>query len=408
MSAAPPPRPRHPRLESNARVLLGVGAGIAAYKSLELVRRLRGRGHEVRVVMTEAATHLIGPASFQAVSGQPVRCALWDPAAEAAMGHIELARWADLLLIAPATADLIARLAAGLADDLLTTLCLASTAPLVLAPAMNQAMWRHPATQANLARLAERGVAVLGPDEGAQACGDVGPGRMLEPEQLLLALSAPGPLQGRRVVVSAGPTYEDLDPVRFLGNRSSGRMGFALAAEAARRGAEVVLLAGPVPLATPPGVNRIDVRTALELLAAAEAHAPGSDVFVGAAAVADYRPARVHGEKLKRDGGSLTLELIPNPDVIARVAALTARPRLVVGFAAETGDLLGEARRKLEQKGLDLVCANRVGRDLAFDRDDNELVVVERTGVQHLPRASKRLLAAQLWDLLQARLGERA
>src|SRR3569623_1521340 len=303
------------------RILLGVSAGIAAYKSCELVRRLREQGAEVRVAMTEAATHFVGTATFQALSGQPVRTSLWDESAEAAMGHSELARWAERGLIAPASADILARLAHGQADDLLTTLCLASAAPLYVAPAMNQQMWAHPAVQANLATLRSRGVAVLGPAEGEQVCGDIGSGRMLEPGELRDALTASfgsGALAGLRVGVSAGPTYEDIDPVRFIGNRSSGRMGFAVAEAAAATGARVTLVAGPVSLPTPPGVaRRGDVRSAAQMREAVLGAAISADVYVGAAAVGDYRPAQVAERKLKKhDGAPLVLDQAESPAIL--------------------------------------------------------------------------------------------
>ena len=387
------------------RLLLGVGAGIAAYKSAELVRRARERGADVQVVMTESAQHFVGTATFQALSGRPVRTTLWDPAAEAAMGHIELARWATQILVAPATADLIARLRGGVADDLLTTVCLASAAPLALAPAMNAQMWAHPAVQENVSVLATRGVRMLGPGSGSQACGEVGAGRMWEPGEILDALAVPASrlLAGRRVVVSAGPTFEDLDPVRFIGNRSSGKMGFAVAAAAAAAGAQVQLIAGPVPLCTPPGCARTDVRSALEMRAAVLAQAAGADVYIGAAAVADYRPAQAAEHKIKKGADTACLELVRNPDIIAELAA-GARPRLVVGFAAETRDVLDYARAKLKAKGLDLIVANRVGPDAAFDRDDNTLTVVSAEGTSDLGSGSKRALAARLVELVAARL----
>ncbi len=387
------------------RLLLGVGAGIAAYKSAELVRRARERGADVQVVMTESAQHFVGTATFQALSGRPVRTTLWDPAAEAAMGHIELARWATQILVAPATADLIARLRGGVADDLLTTVCLASAAPLALAPAMNAQMWAHPAVQENVSVLAARGARMLGPASGSQACGEVGAGRMWEPGEILDALAVPASrlLAGRRVVVSAGPTFEDLDPVRFIGNRSSGKMGFAVAAAAAAAGAQVQLIAGPVHLCTPPGCTRTDVRSALEMRAAVLAQAAGADVYIGAAAVADYRPAQAAEHKIKKGADTASLELVRNPDIIAELAA-GARPRLVVGFAAETRDVLDYARAKLKAKGLDLIVANRVGPDAAFDRDDNTLTVVSAEGTSDLGSGSKRALAARLVELVAARL----
>ena len=387
------------------RLLLGVGAGIAAYKSAELVRRARERGADVQVVMNDSAQHFVGTATFQALSGRPVRTTLWDPAAEAAMGHIELARWATQILVAPATADLIARLRGGVADDLLTTVCLASAAPLALAPAMNAQMWAHPAVQENVSVLATRGVRMLGPGSGSQACGEVGAGRMWEPGEILDALAVPASrlLAGRRVVVSAGPTFEDLDPVRFIGNRSSGKMGFAVAAAAAAAGAQVQLIAGPVHLCTPPGCTRTDVRSALEMRAAVLAQAAGADVYIGAAAVADYRPAQAAEHKIKKGADTASLELVRNPDIIAELAA-GARPRLVVGFAAETRDVLDYARAKLKAKGLDLIVANRVGPDAAFDRDDNTLTVVSAEGTSDLGSGSKRALAARLVELVAARL----
>ena len=395
---------------ASARVLLGVGGGIAAYKSADLVRRLRERGAEVRVVMTEAATQFVGPATFQALSGQPVRCSLWDPAAEAAMGHIELARWADRVLIAPASADLIARLAHGLADDLLTTLCLASEAPLALAPAMNRVMWAHPATVANLALLRTRGVAVYGPGEGDQACGEVGAGRMLEPADLAERLLAPAPaplLAGRRLLVTAGPTFEDIDPVRFIGNRSSGRMGFAIAEAARALGAAVTLIAGPCALPTPPGVERRDVRSAAEMHAAVMQAVDGADLFVAAAAVADYTPAAPAGHKLKKTDPDLSLSLLRTRDILAEVAARQPRP-FVIGFAAETGALEAHARDKLERKQLDMIAANEVGTPgSGFDAEDNRLLVLWPGGQAQLERASKRALALRLLELAAGRLPDR-
>ena len=389
------------------RILLGVSGGIAAYKAAELLRRLRERGAEVRVVMTEGAQHFVGAATFQALSGQPVRSSLWDEAAEAAMGHIELARWAQRVLIAPASANTISRLAQGQADDLLSTLCLATEAPLLLAPAMNRVMWAHPATRANIDLLRARGVTVLGPGSGDQACGEVGDGRMLEPMALVAALEAslaPPRLAGRRVLVSAGPTFEDIDPVRFLGNRSSGKMGFALAAAAAAMGAEVTLVAGPVALDTPPGVRRVDVRDAAGMREAVLAALPGQEVYLGAAAVADYRPAQVREHKIKKTGETLVLELVRTPDVLAEVAAHGQRPRLVVGFAAETGDLETYARDKLARKGLDLIAANQVGTGKGFEADDNALVVYWPGGQREIPRASKADVARRLLELIAERL----
>jgi phosphopantothenoylcysteine decarboxylase/phosphopantothenate--cysteine ligase len=385
---------------ANLRILLGVSGGIAAYKAAELTRRLGEAGAEVRVVLTENAARFVTPLTFQALSRAPVRTDLWDESAEAAMGHIELARWAQRILIAPASANLIARLAHGLADDLLTTLCLASAAPLALAPAMNRQMWVHPATQANLATLRARGAAVLGPAAGSQACGEFGPGRLLEPERLvaeLAALHGPRPLAGTRILVSAGPTYEDIDPVRFLGNRSSGRMGFAVAQAAAEQGAEVDLVAGPVHLPTPIGVTRTDVRSAREMRAAVLQRIPRCDIFISAAAVGDYRPAAPAAHKRKKQGGAFVLRLVENPDILGEVASRRNRPFLV-GFAAETRALETYARAKLERKGLDLIAANRVGDGHGFDTTDNELVLLWPGGRQVLARADKLSLARALLE----------
>jgi phosphopantothenoylcysteine decarboxylase/phosphopantothenate--cysteine ligase len=382
------------------RILLGVSGGIAAYKSCELVRRLRDLGAEVRVVMTENAAHFVSATTFQALSGQPVRTSLWDAEAEAAMGHIELARWAERILIAPASADLIARLAHGMANDLLTTVCLASAAPLYVAPAMNQQMWAHPAVQANVDTLRQRGVHMLGPASGDQACGDIGSGRMLEPLELREAIVASfgaQVLRGLKVVVSAGPTYEDIDPVRFIGNRSSGRMGFAVAEAAAQAGADVTLVAGPVSMATPPGITRrIDVRSAEQMRDAVVAASTGADIYIAAAAVGDYRPAEVADHKLKkRDGAPLELHLAENPDILGTLAAQTVRPFLV-GFAAETHDVERYAQDKLKRKGLDMIAANQVGGGLGFEAADNALTLYGPEGAIELPRASKTELARQL------------
>lgn len=386
----------------NQRILVGVSGGIAAYKAVVLVRRLIEAGAEVRVVMTEAATRFVTPLSFQAVSGHPVRTTLLDAEAESGMDHIALARWADAVVIAPASADLMARLAAGMADDLLTTLCLATGAPVHLAPAMNRQMWAHPATQANRDTLLARGVTLLGPAAGAQACGETGEGRMLEPEAIVEALADALPanarqdLAGQRVVVTAAGTREPIDPVRFIANRSSGRMGFAIAAEAAHRGAVVTLVAGPSALPTPAGVARVDVETAAEMQAAVES-IDTMDIFVGAAAVADYRVAAPADHKLKKNGDTLSLELVPNPDIIRGVAARAERP-FVIGFAAETDQLRDYADAKRCAKGMDLICANEVGADKGFDRPDNALLLLWEGGERELAQAGKERLAAQLFD----------
>jgi phosphopantothenoylcysteine decarboxylase/phosphopantothenate--cysteine ligase len=387
------------------RVLLGISAGIAAYKAAELARLLVKDGAEVRVVMTRSASEFIGPMTLQAITGHPVRDALFDPQHEAAMGHIELARWADVILVAPATADFLAQLAAGMAHDLLTTLCLAATAPLLVAPAMNQAMWRHPATQANVELLQSRGVVSLGPDQGPQACGDSGPGRMVEPASLLSALRerfVSGRLRGRRALLTAGPTREALDPVRFLGNRSSGKMGFALAAALVAQGAEVTLVAGPVALETPAGVRRVDVESARQMHDAVFAALPGTDIFVACAAVADFRPETPVDRKIKKTDETLTLTLVRNPDILSAVSRSPDRP-FCVGFAAETNDLEAYAEAKRRAKGLDMIAANKVGSDQGFESDNNALLVLWEDGRQMLPMQSKAALAGQLVDLIVER-----
>jgi len=394
------------------RILLGVSGGIAAYKAADLARRLQEAGAEVQVVMTESAQQFVTALTFQALTGRPVRTSLWDLAAEAAMGHIELARWASAILIAPASADLLARLAHGLANDLLTTVCLASESPVTVVPAMNRVMWANAATQANVATLRARGIAVLGPGEGDQACGEVGAGRMLEPLQIVAALAGPDsrlPLRGKKVLISAGPTYEDLDPVRYLGNRSSGKMGFALASEAAAMGAQVTLVAGPVSLATPANVRRIDVRRAAQMRDAVLAALPGQDIYIGAAAIADYMPAETQPRKIKKSAQSLSLELVRTPDILSEVAAHAQRPSLVVGFAAETNDLEKHAREKLRAKALDLIAANDVSAaGIGFESEDNALTVFSADARHDLPRGSKRQVARGLLELIAGRLEGRS
>jgi len=384
------------------RIVLGVGGGIAAYKSAELVRRLRDQGAEVRVVMTSGGREFITPLTLQALSGHPVHLDLLDPAAEAAMGHIELARWADLVLIAPATADLMARLAQGVANDLLTTLVLATNAPVALAPAMNQAMWADPATQANRQLLEQRGIRLFGPGSGIQACGDVGMGRMLEAEELAHAAADcfdNGLLTGLHLLITAGPTQENIDPVRYITNHSSGKMGFALAEAAAEAGARVTLVAGPVFLPTPDRVQRIDVVSARDMLAACEAAMP-CDLFIAAAAVADYRPEVVAPHKLKKDptsGEGMLLQMVRNPDILATLAGREDRP-FSVGFAAETENLLEYATRKLRDKNLDLIVANDVANPgIGFNSEENAVTIIDRQ--QHETRfsqASKGHIARQL------------
>jgi len=400
VEATPPSSPR--------RILLGVTGGIAAYKAAELVRRLKERGADVQVVMTDGAQRFVTPLTFQALSGRPVRSGLFDEAAEAAMGHIELARWAELVLVAPASADFLARLAGGHADDLLTTLCLGTAAPVWVAPAMNRLMWANPATQANAATLGERGVRLLGPASGEQACGETGPGRMLEADALaaeVFAAETNGPLAGLKVVISAGPTREPLDPVRFISNRSSGKMGFAVAAAARDAGAEVTLVSGPVALATPAGVRRIDVETAEQMYQAVHAAVAGADVYIGAAAVADYTPARCAKDKIKKTSDCFELSLQKAPDILASVAALERRP-FTIGFAAETTDVEKHARDKLARKHLDLIAANEVGADRAFDREDNALLVLWPGGRRELALKSKTELAREFVALVAERYRE--
>ncbi len=389
------------------RILLGVTGGIAAYKSPDLVRRLVERGAEVQVVMTSGARRFVAPLCFQAVSGRPVRTDLWDETAEAGMGHIELARWAQIVLIAPASADFIARLAGGRADDLLATLCLATEAPVVIAPAMNRAMWAHPATRANVDTLIARGLRLLGPGSGRQACGDLGPGRMWEPAQLAETLLEPPPnaglLAGHSILITAGPTRERLDPVRYLTNRSSGKMGFAVAAAAREAGAHVTLISGPVGIPTPQGITRIDVESAREMYAAVHRHIAESDVFIAAAAVADFRPLHVSKQKIKKQGVALTLELEPAPDIVKSVADLATRP-FVVRFAAEPENGGENAPRKLQRKQLDMIAANQVGDGLAFDCDDNALSVLWPGGKVDIARGPKLSVARALIELIAKRL----
>src|ERR1700733_14930669 len=385
-------------------ILLGVTGGIAAYKSPDLVRRLRERGAEVQVVMTPAAGRFVTATTFQAVSGRGVRSELWDAAAEAAMGHIELARWADLVLVAPASADFLARLAGGQADDLLATLCLAKQAPVALAPAMNHLLWANAPTRANLSTLTARGILVRGRGEGAQACGESGPGRMLEPLDLAERAAAvlgrtPGALAGRRVLITAGPTRERIAPVRFISNRSPGKMGFAVAQAAREAGATVVLVSGPVSLATPPGVRRIDVESAADMLQAVLGEVAGADIFISTAAVADYRPATAAEQKIKKTSDRMDLSMERTTDVLATVAARPNRP-FVVGFAAETESVEQHARGKLLKKNLDMIAANEVGHDKAFDCEDNALIVLWRSGRRELGKASKVTLARQLVALV--------
>ncbi len=388
------------------RILLGVTGGIAAYKSADLVRRLKEAGAEVRVVMTRGATEFVRPLTFQAVSGEPVHESLLDPQAEAAMGHIELARWADVLLIAPATADALARMAHGLADDLLTTICLATEAPIAVAPAMNRVMWAHPATQDNLSLLQRRGVHVFGPGSGDQACGETGSGRMLEPLELVQAvggLFVQTSLAGVSVLITAGPTREPIDPVRYITNRSSGKMGFAIADAARRAGARVTLVSGPTTLATPAGVERIDVETAQQMHDAVVERAAGSQIFIASAAVADYRLESVAGSKIKKTGENMQLSLVRNPDILAEVAAMANGP-FTVGFAAETDDMRAHAEDKRRRKGLDMIAANWVGQPgSGFDADDNALEVLWEGGSASLGPGPKTRIAQELIGVIVER-----
>ncbi|HTT08403.1 MAG TPA: bifunctional phosphopantothenoylcysteine decarboxylase/phosphopantothenate--cysteine ligase CoaBC [Gammaproteobacteria bacterium] len=388
------------------RIVLGISGGIAAYKGAELTRRLRESGAQVRVVMTRAACEFIGPLTLQALSGRPVCTDLLDVNAEAAMGHIEIARWADAVIIAPASADIVAKLAHGLADDLLSTVCLATAAPLLVAPAMNQQMWLAAATQANMDMLKKRSAGILGPADGEQACGEIGPGRMLEVRPLIEALNAlfmNDALAGLKVLVTAGPTREAIDPVRYLSNRSSGKMGYAVARASAEAGAAVTLISGPSALAAPETVRCVAVTTAKEMARAVTEELTGTNIFIAAAAVADYRSATTGERKLKRGNKPLTLTLVPNPDILASVAGLPAPP-FTVGFAAETEQLAVNARAKLERKGVDMIAANDVSRpDLGFESDDNSLSVYWRQGERRLPSAPKEKLARQLVALIAER-----
>ena len=391
----------------NRNVLVGVSGGIAAYKSAELVRQLQELGASVRVIMTRGAREFITPLTLQALSGNPVHTELLDPEAELGMSHIELARWADVLLIAPATADLLARLATGRADDLLTTVALATAAPLVLAPAMNQQMWRDRATAANVATLAARGCKLVGPASGEQACGDVGPGRMVEPPVIAAAAAGifeNGLLDGRRVVITAGPTREALDPVRYISNHSSGKMGYALAQAAVDAGARTTLVSGPVTLPAPDHVRVLQVESACEMLNTCLELLPECDIFIACAAVADYRPGAVAQQKIKKGPDEINLKLVRNPDIVATVAAGRERP-FTVGFAAETHELLKHAREKMLRKGLDMIVANDVSdKSIGFNSDNNEATVLWPDGEQVLALSGKGAMARQIIQLIAQRL----
>ena len=400
MTASPAARPLK-------RLVLGLTGGIAAYKAAELTRLLVKEGIAVDVVMTPAATQFIAPMTLQALSGNPVLTDLWASGAANAMGHIDLSRHADAILVAPASADFIAKLANGHADDLLSTLCLARNCPLLVAPTMNVRMWNNPATQRNVARLEADGIAILGPGSGGQACGEVGDGRMIEPEEILAALFAwaqPKLLAGKRVLLTAGPTFEAIDLVRGLTNRSSGKMGYALAQACAEADAEVILVSGPTSLAAPAGVRRIDAQSAADMASAVDANVAAADIFIAVAAVADYAPARPRASKVKKTDAPLTLELKPTVDILARVAD-RPKPPFCVGFAAETNDVNTNAEAKRRKKKVPLIIANRA-QD-AFGQDENEVALIDANGTHPLPRMGKLALARRLVAEIAARLSKR-
>ena len=387
---------------TDKKILLGITGGIAAYKAADLVRRLREQGAQVQVVMTAAAKAFITPLTLQALSGNPVREDLWDTHAEAAMGHIELARWADWIIVTPASADFIARLAHGFANDLLTTLCLATSAPIVVAPAMNQQMWLNEATQTNIKLLHDRGIPIIGPAAGSQACGEVGPGRMVEPLEIINYLTQslqPKLLNKARILITAGPTQENIDAVRYITNRSSGKMGFAIAEAAQLAGAEVILISGPVYLTTPAHVKRIDVQNAEQMQKAVNDNIKHCDIFIATAAVADYRSANAAKQKLKKTDAKLTLTLERTSDILASVANASKSP-FTVGFAAETDNVIDYAKKKLKDKKLNLIVANQVGENKGFETDENEVTVIWHKGQQQLPLASKKIIAQQLIKII--------
>jgi phosphopantothenoylcysteine decarboxylase/phosphopantothenate--cysteine ligase len=390
------------------KILVGVTGGIAAYKSPELVRRLKDRGAQVQVVMTRSAEAFVSPMTFQAVSGRRVCGDLWDEAAEAAMGHIELARWADLVVIAPATAHCMGSLAAGLAEELLSTICMATEAPIILAPAMNHAMWGNSAVQGNRKLLEKRGIRILGPMAGDQACGEEGPGRMMEPADIVRAVFEASAvivsesLSGLKAIITAGPTREPIDPVRYITNRSSGKMGFAIATAARQAGADVILVSGPVSLATPSGVERLDVETAQDMYDAVHEHIGSADLFIACAAVSDYRPQMPSARKIKRSEGEINLELTRCLDTLSSVAAFDEGP-FTVGFAAETENVTHHAAEKLERKGLDMIAANRVGPDCGFDLETNSLTVLWDGDQVQLEQTTKPILARRLIELIAKR-----
>jgi phosphopantothenoylcysteine decarboxylase/phosphopantothenate--cysteine ligase len=392
-------------------IVLGISGGIAAYKTPELVRRLRERGADVQIVMTESAREFVTETALQAVSGRPIRSNLWDKEAEASMSHIELARWADVVLIAPATAELLSRLAGGSAPDLLTTLCLATEAPIAVAPAMNRVMWSNPAVQANRDTIVDRGMTIIGPETGSQACGETGAGRMTEPEAIASIVCDPrftgeagdGPLAGKTVLITAGPTREPIDPVRYITNRSSGKMGYAMARAARAAGARVLLVSGPVNLSAPRGVELHEVETALQMHEATHARVADADIFIAAAAVADYRPAKIADQKIKKtQSDTMSMELVKTDDILASVAALDDGP-FCVGFAAETQNVRENALKKLEGKKLDMIIANRVGETEGFDLDENTVCVYWSDEHRQFPTAAKTDLARDLIDVIAER-----
>lgn len=393
----------------NKKILVGITGGIAAYKAIELIRHLKKANAEVRVVLTPAAEAFVTPLTLQAISGNAVSTSLLDPQAELAMGHIELAKWADLVVIAPASADFIARLRVGMGNDLLSTICLATASPILLAPAMNQQMYKQLAVQENIATLIFRGIQFIGPNSGFQACGDVGAGRMSEPEEIYQAVlthfAQNQDLQGLNVTITAGPTREAIDPVRYISNHSSGKMGYSIAKAFAERGANVTLISGPVNLPTPDNVERIDVQSALEMEQQAVKFAQKSAIFIGCAAVADYRMAEVSNQKIKKtdDSNELTLKLVKNPDIIANVAHLTENRPFVVGFAAETQNVAEYAKSKLQRKNLDMICANDVSGGRVFGQDQNALHLFWKNGEKTLPLADKSKLAESLVQEIVAR-----
>lgn len=404
------------RTLENRQILLAISGGIAAYKSADLIRRLIERGADVRVVMSQSAKEFITPLTLQALSGYPVAYDMLDPTAEASMGHLELARWAELVIVAPATANVIARISAGMADELITTTCLATEAPIAICPAMNQQMYRNVATQANLANLAKRGFTIWGPASGSQACGEIGPGRMQEPLEIaqqaeqFFAVKAATPkiLKGQKILITAGPTREAIDPVRYISNHSSGKMGFALATAAIDMGAEVTLVSGPVTLATPAGVNRIDVTTALDMQQVVNQQVAQSTVFIGCAAVADFRLSNIATTKLKKrpDQDRMQLELIKNPDILAEVAARPNRP-FTLGFAAETNDLIHYATDKLQRKNLDMIAANDISiAEQGFNSDTNALQVIWPQGQHSLAAKDKQSLAIELLTIVAQQINK--